>query len=339
MQLKSGLFEEWVASRARLCSNGWMRNRFGVAFFLMMCVSGGAAFGQAAQEDRKKEKKVVVETPLSKVWNSADRASAATRIQAVILAIKMYETDYGILPIGKAAGEKPISTGADFIDILSGVDADQNPKQTVYIEGRAAKKAAKGKPVRSGFIDEGNGSRRLVDPWGNEYAVMLDADDDKEIEVPGLDDPIRAFAVCWSYGKPKDPKAPKSAKKNPPKDWVASWAPEKKKKPGGLFKFGKAKPQKQLKTDFQIFRAALNVYRINAGTYPTTEQGLGALVKKPTVGRIPKRWEQTLKKPQLDPWGREYHYRFPPTHNKGEPDIWSAGKDGVDGTEDDVGNW
>jgi general secretion pathway protein G len=40
-----------------------------------------------------------------------------------------------------------------------------------------------------------------------------------------------------------------------------------------------------------------------------------------------------------DPWGRQYQYRYPGQHNKDRPDIWSMGKDGQDGTADDIGNW
>lgn len=98
--------------------------------------------------------------------------------------------------------------------------------------------------------------------------------------------------------------------------------------------------QKQrVKQDLTTFKSALSVYRMNAQFFPSTEQGLKALVDKPTSGRIPKSWEATLKSEQLDPWGNPYGYRFPGTKNKGEPDIWSFGPDMIDGTEDDIGNW
>jgi len=91
--------------------------------------------------------------------------------------------------------------------------------------------------------------------------------------------------------------------------------------------------------DFSTFTSALNIYRMNAGTFPSTDQGLNALVSKPTTGRVPKSYEPTLKSEQLDPWQNPYGYRFPPQNNKGEPDIWSFGPDMIDGTEDDIGNW
>ena len=91
--------------------------------------------------------------------------------------------------------------------------------------------------------------------------------------------------------------------------------------------------------DLSTFKSALNVYRMNAGTFPSTDQGLNALVSKPTSGKIPKSYEPTLKAEQLDPWQNPYGYRYPGQHNKGEPDIWSFGPDMIDGTEDDIGNW
>lgn len=98
--------------------------------------------------------------------------------------------------------------------------------------------------------------------------------------------------------------------------------------------------QKQrVKQDLTTFKTALNIYRMNAQIFPSTEQGLNALVEKPTSGRIPSSYEASLKGEQLDPWGSPYGYRFPPTRNKGEPDIWSFGPDMIDGTEDDIGNW
>ena len=91
--------------------------------------------------------------------------------------------------------------------------------------------------------------------------------------------------------------------------------------------------------DLSTFKSALNVYRMNAQRFPSTEQGLKALVEKPTTGIIPKSYEPTMKGEQLDPWGNPYGYRYPGTHNKGEPDIWSFGPDMIDGTDDDIGNW
>ena len=104
----------------------------------------------------------------------------------------------------------------------------------------------------------------------------------------------------------------------------------------GVFGTGQAG---RVDADLQTFRVALTIYHTNAGTYPSTEQGLNALVEKPTSGRIPRKWKASLEGEVLDPWGNPYGYRFPPTKNKGRPDIWSFGEDMQDGTEDDIGNW
>lgn len=94
-----------------------------------------------------------------------------------------------------------------------------------------------------------------------------------------------------------------------------------------------------VKQDLATFKSALMLYRLEAGMFPSTEQGLGSLTQKPTLGKVPGRWTQVLKAEQLDPWGNAYGYRFPPTHNKADPDVWSMGPDGKLGTGDDLGNW
>jgi general secretion pathway protein G len=84
----------------------------------------------------------------------------------------------------------------------------------------------------------------------------------------------------------------------------------------------------------------LENYFIAAGRYPTTEQGLDALVEKPTKPPIPDRWNPSLDEIPLDPWKQPYKYKFPARPgSKKAYDIWSIGKDGQDGTEDDIGNW
>lgn len=85
----------------------------------------------------------------------------------------------------------------------------------------------------------------------------------------------------------------------------------------------------------------LTSYRIDMGDYPTADDGgLNALWVAPP-GKA-DRWHGPYAKGSKapnDPWERPYHYMYPGTHNKGSYDIWSVGPDGVDGTEDDIGNW
>ena len=86
---------------------------------------------------------------------------------------------------------------------------------------------------------------------------------------------------------------------------------------------------------------ALDLYRMDAGAYPTTEQGLSALIAEPTVSPVPAQWNGPyLKKKVLpkDPWGHEYVYVSPGTHNPESYDLSSLGASGAEGN-DNVTNW
>jgi hypothetical protein len=161
--------------------------------------------------------------PFDPVEGRAIRAQASQQAARIVNAIKLFESQYSALPIPAPHGEHKIPTDSAFIDILTGADADHNPKATAFLEGKQAKRPSGNKPPRSGFIDLGKGSSSLVDPWGNFYMVIMDANDDGEIEVPGAPNPVRAKAVCWSYGKPKNRNDYRSALENDPKEWIASW--------------------------------------------------------------------------------------------------------------------
>ena len=87
---------------------------------------------------------------------------------------------------------------------------------------------------------------------------------------------------------------------------------------------------------------ALNLYRLDNGSYPTTEQSLEALVTKPTISPIPPKWREGgyLPKVPLDPWGKPFVYLSPGTH--GEFDLISYGTDeepGGEGKNEDIENW
>lgn len=109
---------------------------------------------------------------------------------------------------------------------------------------------------------------------------------------------------------------------------------------------GRAGEAKQTSARVQIegIETALKLYKLDNGFYPSTEQGLQALVEAPSVGRLPKKWRQGgyLEKGKLpkDPWGNEYIYLSPGVH--GDFDIISYGADGEPGGEEedaDVNNW
>jgi general secretion pathway protein G len=94
------------------------------------------------------------------------------------------------------------------------------------------------------------------------------------------------------------------------------------------------------KTDVGNLMQALKLYRLDNQTYPTAEQGLNALVTKPTVGPTPLNWKPYIDKLPSDPWGRPYQYMNPGV--KGEVDVLSLGADGQPGGEGknaDLGSW
>ena len=94
------------------------------------------------------------------------------------------------------------------------------------------------------------------------------------------------------------------------------------------------------RTDVNNLMQALKLYKLDNQRYPSAEQGLHALVAKPTVGAIPSNWKPYLDKLPNDPWGHEYQYASPGL--KGEIDVYSFGADGVaggDGRNADIGSW
>ncbi len=93
---------------------------------------------------------------------------------------------------------------------------------------------------------------------------------------------------------------------------------------------------RQVEADFKSFETALGMYKLNGGSFPTTQQGLKALVEKPTSTPVPRRWSQIMKKLTPDPWGNDYGYRFPGKKNANDYEIFSKGEDGQEGTADDL---
>jgi general secretion pathway protein G len=95
----------------------------------------------------------------------------------------------------------------------------------------------------------------------------------------------------------------------------------------------------RVESDIQNIMTQLQLYEARNMRAPTTEQGLKALVEKPSTEPLPEKWTQLLEAVPKDPWGQEYKYRYPAQKSKKPYDVYSAGKDGADGTEDDIGNW
>lgn len=90
----------------------------------------------------------------------------------------------------------------------------------------------------------------------------------------------------------------------------------------------------------QTAKLVLTNYKLDVGSYPTTEQGLKALLQAP-AGKE-SRWNGPyIDESPIDPWGNEYKYRYPGSKNINKSDgydIWSLGQDGVE-SADDIGNW
>ena len=109
---------------------------------------------------------------------------------------------------------------------------------------------------------------------------------------------------------------------------------------------GRPEEARRMKARVQIesIETALKLYKLDNGSYPTTEQGLQALVEPPSVGELAKHWRKggylEKGKVPLDPWENEFTYLSPGVN--GDFDLSSYGKDGQPGGEDvnaDINNW
>jgi general secretion pathway protein G len=109
---------------------------------------------------------------------------------------------------------------------------------------------------------------------------------------------------------------------------------------------GRVEEARRTKATMQIgnFGSALALYKLDNGSYPSTEQGLNAIIEAPTVGTLPRKWREggylEKKKIPLDPWKNEYVYISPGLH--GDYDLSSYGNDNAPGGEKDdadVNSW
>lgn len=96
------------------------------------------------------------------------------------------------------------------------------------------------------------------------------------------------------------------------------------------------------KNDIRTILSGLKLYRLDNGMYPSTEQGLQALVQRPETGQIPRNWKPGgyLERLPPDPWNNPYQYLNPGL--RGEVDVFSLGGDGQpggDGRNADIGSW
>jgi general secretion pathway protein G len=94
------------------------------------------------------------------------------------------------------------------------------------------------------------------------------------------------------------------------------------------------------RTDINTVMQGLKRYKLDNQRFPSTEQGLDALIKKPTANPVPPNWKPYLDKLPSDPWGKPYQYLSPGV--RGEIDVFSLGADGQPGGEGknaDIGSW
>lgn len=98
---------------------------------------------------------------------------------------------------------------------------------------------------------------------------------------------------------------------------------------------GGAKLQR-VRCDFQSIGSALQTYKFNAGFYPSTEEGLAALVECPSSHPAPQKWGKIVERVPEDPWGNEYRYRLLPEGDPKHYELLSTGPDAIDGNEDDL---
>ena len=86
------------------------------------------------------------------------------------------------------------------------------------------------------------------------------------------------------------------------------------------------------KAEIRNISTSIEMYYADCGSYPSAEQGLQILMNN-------EHGQKYLDELPNDPWGRQYHYRYPGNNNSGSYDLWSDGKDGIEGTMDDIANW
>lgn len=110
-----------------------------------------------------------------------------------------------------------------------------------------------------------------------------------------------------------------------------------------VVKFGGKTQQAQIiaaRADIKAYSTALSLFELDNGFYPSTEQGLQALVVQPTTPPVPQHWKTYLETPvRADPWGNAYVYKCPGDHKPDGYDLYSAGPNGIPGDADNITNW
>ncbi len=90
-------------------------------------------------------------------------------------------------------------------------------------------------------------------------------------------------------------------------------------------------------SNIRAIRSALDMYKLDNHSYPSTDQGLQALMEKPVSEPLPQNWNRYMEKVPQDPWGKPYLYLQP--GKQGDVDVFSPGPNGRSGDDDDIGSW
>lgn len=89
----------------------------------------------------------------------------------------------------------------------------------------------------------------------------------------------------------------------------------------------------------QDIAKAVELFNVTIGRYPSTDEGIDALLSCPSSISNPDKWTQLIKTIPVDPWDNPFQYQYPSSHDSNGFDIWSCGPDGISGTDDDITNW
>ncbi|MDB4408738.1 type II secretion system major pseudopilin GspG [Akkermansiaceae bacterium] len=101
--------------------------------------------------------------------------------------------------------------------------------------------------------------------------------------------------------------------------------------------FGETARVQRTRADFTSLISHLDSYKmLGSRGYPNQTQGLEALVSKPSTSPVPKDWTQSLRELPVDGWGNAFQYKMPGTKIPNEPELISAGVDGIFGSDDDM---
>lgn len=144
-------------------------------------------------------------------------------VSTIVSAVKAYNIEYGKYPgLDRQGAFLDAESNAFLLRILRGLDPLRNPRKIVFFEAREIRPRGLFKPSSAGGLDPKTGA--LLDPWGNPYRIVIDADYDNVIANPYSDDPpLQTGVIVWSLGKDGKQGAPANPHTYKGSDDVTSW--------------------------------------------------------------------------------------------------------------------